>query len=68
MGLLDVLASIRDIFEVGRKTTSEVKKNKPQERKYNFYDGEKMPKTTAEYKRNKNTNKNKVKNEDDLEL
>lgn len=72
MGILDVLGNFRDLFEVGRKTTSDVKPNKSKERNYSFNDGEKMPATKSEYKKSQNSNgktpKNKAKDEDDLEL
>lgn len=72
MGLLDILSNFRDLFESGRKTTSDVKSNKPKERNYTFSDGEKTPVTKSEYRRAKSANistsKNKSKEEDDLEL
>lgn len=72
MGLLDVFSNIRDLFEIGRKTTSDEPSNKPKKRNYNFGDGEKMPTSRAAYKENKNSNNQKTnvksKNEDELEL
>lgn len=72
MGILDVLGNFRDLFEVGRKTTSDVKTNKSKERNYSFSDGEKMPTTKSEYQKRQNskvkTPKNKEKDEEDLEL
>lgn len=72
MGILDVLGNFRDLFEAGRKTSSDVKTNKPKERNYNFNDGRKMPASKSEYQKGKNTNvkasENKVKDEEDLEL
>lgn len=72
MGILDVLESFRDLFEVGRKTSSDVKTNKSKERNYNFNDGEKMPAKKSEYQKRQNSNvktpKSKAKDEEDLEL
>lgn len=72
MGILDVLGNFRDLFEVGRKTSSDVKTNKSKERNYSFNDGEKMPTTKSEYQKRQNTNvktpKNNAKDEEDLEL
>lgn len=74
MGTLDILSKIRDFFEIGRKTTSGVKSNKPEIRNYDFNDGEKMPKTKSEYVESKNKNnissqikKDKIKDDDELE-
>lgn len=76
MGIVDLLSNFRDIFEIGRKTTSHVESNKPKERNYNFKDEEKMPTTKLEYKKLKkantpekdNTPKKGEKNGEDLEL
>lgn len=76
MGLFDLLSNVRDIFEIGRKTTSEAKTNKPQERKYDFDDGEKTPVTRNQYNNSKRSSsyasKNKKHNENkednDLEI
>lgn len=72
MGILDVLGNFRDLFEVSRKTSSDVKTNKSKERNYSFSDGSQMPTTKSEYQKAKNTNikasKNKVKDGEDLEL
>ena len=49
MGILDMLSNLRDIFEVGRKTTTDTKSNKEKKRNYDFEDGEKMPSSKKEY-------------------
>ena len=42
---------IHDLFEILRPTNSESKNNKPRERKYDYDDGENVPKTRKEYKK-----------------
>lgn len=49
MGILDMLSNLRDIFEVGRKTTTDTKSNKEKKRNYDFEDGEKIPSSRKEY-------------------
>lgn len=49
MGILDMLSNLRDIFEVGRKTTTDKKDNKSKKRNFDFEDGEKMPSSRKEY-------------------
>lgn len=49
MGILDMLSNLRDIFEVGRKTTTDTKSNKEKKRNYDFEDGEKIPSSKKEY-------------------
>ena len=56
MGLLDILSNFRDIFEIGRKTSSDAKNNKPKERNYNFSDGENIPTTRGQYNKSKKVN------------
>ncbi len=72
MGMLEILSNIRDVFEVGRKTTTDKKTNKPEKRKYDFEDGEKMPSSKREYneavKNIKKTNKVNTKQDDEREL
>jgi len=69
MGLLDLLSTFFDAFEIGRKTTTDVKTNKPKERNYDFDDGIKVPSSKSEYKKSKQTNKQSLKkDEDDLQL
>ena len=53
MGILDILSNFRDVFEVGRKTTTDKKDNKSKKRNFDFEDGEKMPSSRKEYKKNK---------------
>lgn len=83
MGILDILSNFRDVFEVGRKTTTDKKDNKSKKRNFNFEDGEKMPSSRKEYRQNKarsnnlssssipskaNTSKNKTIETDDREI
>lgn len=73
MGVLDIFSSMMDLFEIGRKTTSDVKSNKPKERKYDFSDEGKMPTSKSEYNKTRSTNipksSKKSKNEEgELEL
>ena len=70
MGLLDILSNFRDVFEIGRKTSSDAKNNKPKERNYNFSDGENIPTTRGQYNKSKKVNvqTSKNKEEEDLEL
>lgn len=49
MGIVDMLSNLRDIFEVGRKTTTDTKSNKEKKRNYDFEDGEKIPSSKKEY-------------------
>ena len=51
MGVLDLLSNFRDLFEIGRKTSSDKKSNKQKVRNYDFEDGEKIPVSKVEYKK-----------------
>lgn len=70
MGLLNMLSNFRDLFEIGRKTTSDTKNNKPKERKYQFNDGKNIPSSRSEYKKlvNRDASNKENREEEDLEL